>query len=96
MPQDLLVGDVFRNAARAVPNRLAAVHGDVSLTFAELDATANQLARVLGVGHRDRVAVWSNTDLRLAPLFAALALTNGAVKLGNAVFAPLNGLLPVN
>jgi len=88
MTQELLVGDIFRNAARAVPERLAAAHGDDTLTFGQLDRQANQLARVLGVGRHDRVAVWSNTELALAPVFGALA------KCG-AVFAPVNGLLPV-
>jgi acyl-CoA synthetase (AMP-forming)/AMP-acid ligase II len=80
------VGDVVRNAARGVPRRLAIVHGDRSLTFGELDARSNQVARALGVGRGDRVAVWSNTELDLAPVFAALA------KVG-AVFAPVSGLL---
>lgn len=76
----------MRNAARGAPNRLAIVHGDRSLTFGELDARANQVARALGVAAGDRVAVWSNTQLELAPAFAALA------KVG-AVFAPVSGLL---
>ena len=56
------------------------------MTFGELDGRSNQVARALGAGHGDRVAVWSNTELDLAPAFAALA------KLG-AVFAPVSGLL---
>jgi acyl-CoA synthetase (AMP-forming)/AMP-acid ligase II len=83
---ELLIGDVFRNAARAVPERTAALLGTRSITFGELDRTANRMARavqayVLGPG--DRVAVWASTQLELLPLFAALA------KLG-AVFAPMN------
>jgi acyl-CoA synthetase (AMP-forming)/AMP-acid ligase II len=84
--EQLLVGEVVRNAARSVPQRLAIVHGGRSLTFGELDARSNQVRRALGVARGDRVAVWSNTDLDLAPVFAALA------KAG-AVFAPVSGLL---
>ena len=86
---DLLIGDLFRNAARAVPNRVAAVAGSDRLTFGEVDAYSNRVARALtdlGVSTGDRVVVRSGTDLRLVPLFAALA------KIG-AVFAPLNPAL---
>jgi fatty-acyl-CoA synthase len=81
----LLIGDLFRNAARAVPDRVAAVAGDERLTFGEIDAASNRVARALGdlgISKGDRVVVRSDTDLRLVPLFAALA------KIG-AVFAPL-------
>jgi acyl-CoA synthetase (AMP-forming)/AMP-acid ligase II len=86
---DLLIGDVFRNAARAVPDRMAAALGDESLTFGQIDQESNKLARALthlGVTAGDRVAVWSGTNLNVVLVFAALA------KLG-AVFAPLNALL---
>jgi acyl-CoA synthetase (AMP-forming)/AMP-acid ligase II len=86
---ELLIGDVFGNAARAVPHHVAAVLGDARLTFAELDAAANRTARALaelGIGPHDRVATWAGTTLDVLPVFAALA------KLG-AVFAPVNGLL---
>ena len=42
-----LVGDIFRNAARAVPDRVAVVLGDESLTFGRLDRLANGAVRVL-------------------------------------------------
>lgn len=80
------MGDLFRNAARAAPDRVAVALGDATMTFAELDAAANRTARVLGAARGDRVAVWSATDVALVPLFAALA------KAG-AVFAPVSGLL---
>jgi acyl-CoA synthetase (AMP-forming)/AMP-acid ligase II len=83
---DLLIGDVFRNAANAVPDRTAAVVGPRSITFGEIDRRANQMARALqeyGIGRGDRVAVWTATNLDVVPLFAALA------KVG-AVFAPMN------
>ncbi|MCU1485035.1 MAG: long-chain fatty acid--CoA ligase [Actinomycetia bacterium] len=83
----MVVGDIFRNGARAVPDRVAVVFNGEALTFAELDRAANRTARALGAGHGDRVAVWSSTDLGLAPVFAGLA------KAG-AVFAPVSGVLP--
>ena len=83
----LVVGDLFRNAARAVPDRVAVVVGAEALTFGQLDARANRMARALGARRGDRVAVWSGTELALAPLFAGLA------KAG-AVFVPVSGALP--
>ncbi|MBV8950414.1 MAG: acyl--CoA ligase [Actinobacteria bacterium] len=86
----LLVGDVFANAARAVPDRVAVVVGQRTLTFGELDAAANRVARALGadgVRPRDRAVVLATTSLELVPVFAA------AAKLG-AVFAPANPSLP--
>src|SRR4051794_12883145 len=88
---ELLIGDVFRNAARATPDRVAAALGSQTLTFAEIDGRGNRLARALarrGIGRGARVVVTAATDLDLVPLFAGLA------KLG-AVFAPMNpGLSP--
>jgi acyl-CoA synthetase (AMP-forming)/AMP-acid ligase II len=86
---DLLIGDLFRNAARAVPDRDAATLGEESLTFREIDRRANGVAgalRRMDVSRGDRVVVWSATSLDLVPLFAGLA------KLG-AVFVPLNPAL---
>ena len=88
MTEPLVVGDVFRNARRAAPRRIAAAMGDRSLTFADVDTLANMTAQALrarGVTAGDRVATWTNTTLDVVPVFAALA------KLG-AVFSPLNGL----
>jgi acyl-CoA synthetase (AMP-forming)/AMP-acid ligase II len=90
--EELLIGDIFRAGARAVPNRIAAAMGERALTFAELNAAANAHARALtdlGVAYGDRVVLWSNTSLDAVPVFAALA------KLG-AVFAPANAILGVD
>jgi acyl-CoA synthetase (AMP-forming)/AMP-acid ligase II len=90
--RELLIGDIFRNAGRAVPNRVAAALGDATLTFGEIDRRSNATLRALmtvGVGRHDRVAVWSATDLDTVPVFAALA------KLG-AVFAPVSAQLSVD
>ncbi|MFM8305181.1 MAG: class I adenylate-forming enzyme family protein [Actinomycetota bacterium] len=86
---DLLVGEVFRAGARAEPDRVAVALGDRTLTFAEVDRSANAHAHALrraGVGHGDRVVLWSATAIDAVPLFAALA------KIG-AVFAPASALL---
>jgi fatty-acyl-CoA synthase len=88
-PRPLLIGDVFRNNAAVVPDRVAAALGARTLTHGELDRAANRMARALrelGVVKGDRIVVWADTSLELVPLFAA------AAKLG-AVFAPVNARL---
>ncbi len=85
----LLVGDVVRNAAAAVPSKVACTHGDDAITYRQLDDQSNRVAhalRGLGVGHGDRVAWWGGTSLRAMPLFAGVAKTG-------AVFAPVNARL---
>ena len=85
----LLVGDLFVNSARAARDRPAAALGDDTVTYGELDRRANQVAHALrarGVGHGDRVVVWSATSLDTLPVFVAVA------KLG-AVFAPIGAML---
>jgi hypothetical protein len=47
MNRDLLIGDVFRNASRAVPNRVAAALGKATLTFGPVDSWANAIVRAL-------------------------------------------------
>jgi acyl-CoA synthetase (AMP-forming)/AMP-acid ligase II len=87
----LLIGDVFRVAARARPQHVAVALGERTMTYDEVERSANQHARalaVLGVGARDRVVMWSHNSVDAVPLFAGLA------KLG-AVFAPANALLGV-
>jgi acyl-CoA synthetase (AMP-forming)/AMP-acid ligase II len=86
---DVLVGDIVRHAARATPHRLAATLADDEVTFAELDARSNQVARALarrGIGLGDRVAWWGETSLDAMPIFNALA------RLG-AAFMPVNARL---
>lgn len=85
----LLVGDVIRHAADVVPGHLAATHGGGELTFADLEASSNRVARALaaaGIGYGDRVAWWGETSLEAMPIFGALA------KLG-APFMPVNARL---
>ena len=82
----LLVGDILRRNAAAVPRAVAASMGEHLLSHAELDQASNRMARALaaqGVGHGDRVLTWADSSLEMLVLFAATS------KLG-AVFAPLN------
>jgi acyl-CoA synthetase (AMP-forming)/AMP-acid ligase II len=87
----LTIGRVFRNAARAVPHRTAAVLGEEALTFAEIDRQADAVAHALarrGIRRGDRVVCWTSTRLEVVPLFAALA------RMG-AVYCPLPANLGV-
>lgn len=88
--RELLVGEILRRAAEAVPAAPAASMGDVIVSYGELERDSNRLALVLrqelGIGYGDRVVCWSDTALEVLPLFGALA------RLG-AVFAPLNARL---
>jgi fatty-acyl-CoA synthase len=89
---ELLVGDIFRNAARAAPDRVAVADGPHRLTFGELDLLGNRLAHRLrneGVGLGDRVVALAAASIEMAPVYAATA------KLG-AVFAPMNGRLTLD
>ena len=90
--RDLLIGDVFHAAACAAPARVAVALDDRRFTYSELDRIGNQHAHALaahGVALRDRVVLWSWTDIDAVPLFVGLA------KLG-AAFAPANALLGVD
>jgi acyl-CoA synthetase (AMP-forming)/AMP-acid ligase II len=89
MAAPLLVGSIFTNAARAVPEHPAIARDGVVLDYGTLNRRSNQAAhalRALGVGHGDRVVVWSDTELDTIPVFIGLA------KLG-AVFAPIPSVL---
>jgi acyl-CoA synthetase (AMP-forming)/AMP-acid ligase II len=82
----LLIGDVFRRAARATPTRVAVSLGAETLTFAEVNERANEIAHALraqGVEHGHRVVWWGEPSVAAVPTFVAIA------KLG-AVFVPLN------
>src|SRR5690606_4191802 len=46
-PHGRLVHELFEEQARLTPDAIAVVHGAQSLTYAELDARANRLARFL-------------------------------------------------
>ena len=85
----LLIGDLIRRNARAVPGRPAASLAGRVLSHQELDAAANRVGwalRELGIGCGDRLVAWADTSLEQLALFA------GAAKLG-AVFAPIDARL---
>lgn len=82
----LLLGEILDRNRRTHPTSVAVTLAEESLTFADVDDAANQLANALasiGVGHGDNVAWWSEMTLREVAGFFALA------RLG-ATFAPLN------
>ncbi len=86
---ELLIGGIFRIAARSAPNRVAVASGDDSLTFGDIDRSANRIGRELrdlGVAFGGRVAAIGSRSVHLVPLFAATA------KLG-AIYAPIDPLL---
>jgi amino acid adenylation domain-containing protein len=85
-----LVHDLLTDFAEAHPDRVAVVDGDRSLTYAELDAGSNRLARLLrecGVQHRDLVGLYLDKSLEsLLGIYAIL-------KLG-AAYVPLDPAAP--
>jgi amino acid adenylation domain-containing protein len=84
--RDAGIHDVFARVAAASPDAVAVVSGDTALTYAELDARANQLARHLhaaGVmpGSAVGVALDRSIDVPIALL---------AVLKAGAVYVPLD------
>ncbi|MGW0668505.1 amino acid adenylation domain-containing protein, partial [Streptomyces sp. NPDC002746] len=78
--------ELFREHVRATPDLVAVVCGDVSLTYAELDARANRLAHALiarGAGPERLVAV-------ALPRSAELAVAVLAVLKTGAAFVPVD------
>ena len=83
---NLALGDVLREHTRSRPQQVAAVDGEVRLTYPALDARVNRLARGLagaGVGPGDRVLWLGQNSSRVLELLLA------AAKLG-ALFCPAN------
>src|SRR5213596_3761809 len=67
--------DLFENQARVRPDAIAAVHGDRQLTYRELNARANQLARaLLARGLTREAVVGVMTERNLDWLTAVLAI----------------------
>ncbi len=77
-----LVDDGIRKQVAATPDAVAARFGDESLTYAELDARANQLAghlRASGVGPGVLVGVWMERSLEMLVAVLATMKSGGAL-----------------
>lgn len=82
----LLIDDILACAASGRPDAVAVTLDDDALTFGQLRQASNRMANALsgaGVVRGDRVAHWSEIDLRAVPLQFALG------RLG-AAYAPLD------
>ncbi|MFF8381418.1 long-chain fatty acid--CoA ligase [Streptomyces sp. NPDC015661] len=80
---------MLEDSARAVPDRGAVVSGDRTLTYAQLDASANQVANLLasrGIGPGDKVAL-------SCPNVAQFPIVYYGILKAGAVVVPLNVLL---
>ena len=89
-PQDLCLHEMFEAQVERTPERIAAVHTDEELTYRELNARANKLARYLrklGVGPETFVGVLMERSLEM--LVALL----GVLKAGGA-YVPLDPEYP--
>ena len=89
-PSDALVQSLFEDQVARQPDAIAAVFGDSELTYAQLDARANQLAHQLradGAREGDRVAIYLERSLDL-PLAVLAVLKAGCV------YVPLDPIYP--
>jgi amino acid adenylation domain-containing protein len=89
-PSDRCVHQLFEEQVQRTPTAIAVRHGEVELTYSELDGAANQLAHrliALGVKPGDCVATLFDRSLRL--VVAQLAI----LKAG-AVYVPLDPEAP--
>ncbi|HEV2147714.1 MAG TPA: non-ribosomal peptide synthase/polyketide synthase [Longimicrobiaceae bacterium] len=89
-PAELCIHEVFERQAERTPEAVAVVYEGRSLTFAELDARANQVAHHLarmGVGPEVRVGLCLERSLEL------MVCTLGVMKAGGA-YVPLDPAHP--
>lgn len=81
LPQDCLIHELFEAQVRRAPEVAAVVHGSRSLTYAELNARANQLARRLrskGVGPDRLVGLYFERSLEMVIGLLATLKAGGA------------------
>jgi amino acid adenylation domain-containing protein len=84
--------ELVRASAARVPDSLAVSAPDGTMSYAELDAAANQVARTLaalGVTAGDRVGLWLDKSTR------AVTAMQGVLRLG-AAYVPVDPLSPVS
>ncbi|HEX7273274.1 MAG TPA: amino acid adenylation domain-containing protein [Casimicrobiaceae bacterium] len=89
-PRDRCVHELFEAQAQRTPQAIAALFGNESLTYAQLNARANQLAhhlRALGVGREALVGIAMRRSLEL------LVGVLGILKAGGA-YVPLDPSYP--
>nr|WP_225737551.1 non-ribosomal peptide synthetase [Dyella acidiphila] len=89
-PADGLIHQVFEQHASTQPDAIALVHNGKSLSYAELNRRANQVAHVLiaqGVRHDDRVAIGMQRGIAL------IVGLLGILKAGGA-YVPLDPAYP--
>ena len=89
-PRGVGVHELFEAQVRRAPHAVAVVDGDRSLTYAELNARANRVARALaarGLGADTRVAI-------LIPRSAELVAAELAVLKAGAAYVPLDATYP--
>jgi amino acid adenylation domain-containing protein len=80
-PQRNNIQELFEQQAELTPDAIAVVHGQESLTYAELNRRANQLAnylRRLGVGAEIRVALCLERGLEMVVSLLAVLKAGGA------------------
>ena len=89
-PNTKFIHEVFEDQVRKTPNSIAVVFEDVSLTYAELNARANQLAHYLrGLGVRPDVRVAVCMERGVEMIVGLLAI----LKAGGA-YVPLDSSYP--
>jgi fatty-acyl-CoA synthase len=81
---ELTVGDLLRRTAERYPDRLAVAsrHQGKRLTWAELDAAADRVARglwSLGIRHGDRVGIWSTNCIEWIMMHMGCARAGAAL-----------------
>ena len=91
-PSDACVHQLFEEQAARVPDAVAVVFEDKSLTYATLNRRANQLAhhlRKLGVKPDTRVAICAHRSFEMVVAFLAVLKAGGA-------YVPLDPAYPVD